>query len=171
MEIKYGANCGVTVKRFVPCAIVRVGDDIQIDEAHPHAKELTEIAVDLMNNVKLLDADDWKGEKLLDRVEELAGKEASDELMFAWSDFLKRQRKAAAERKARRWVAKWAATALDERVEADADADADLLNALCVAGNKALPHAAVGGLSAVFAYGYQQGRDDAAKRPGKAVTV
>ena len=119
MEIKYGENCGVTVRRFVPCAIVRDGDDIRIDAAHPHAKELAEIAVDLMNNVRTRDADDWKGEKLLDRVEELAGKEASDELAFAWAGFLKRQRKAAAEREARLWAAKWNLTDPDERPGAD----------------------------------------------------
>lgn len=163
MEIKYGVNCGVTVRRFVPCAIVRDGDDIRIDAAHPHAKELAEIAVDLMNNVRTLDADDGKGFALLARAETLTGKDAAAELQFAWMDFLKRQRKAAAEREARLWAAKWNLTDPDERPGADADF-------LCALRNAASSKVS-DGLSAVFAYGYQRGRDDAAKASRKGATV
>ena len=164
MEIKYGANCGVTMKRFVPCAIVRDGDDIRIDAAHPHAKELTEIAIDLTNNVRTLDADDGKGFALLARAETLAGKDAAAELQFAWLDFRKRQRKAAAEREARLWAAKWNLSDPDERP----GADADFLRAL---HNATASPKTGDGLTAVFAYGYQQGRDDAAKASRKKVTV
>ena len=163
MEIKYGANCGVTVKRFVPCAIVRDGDDIRIDAAHPHAKELAEIAVDMVSNVRELDVDGDKGFKLLDRAQALAGEDAATALYDAWLDFRKRQRKAAAERKARLWVAKWNPCDPNERPAADAD----LLRALRDAASSKVSD----GLMAVFAYGYQQGRNDAAKASQKKVTV
>ena len=163
MEIKYGANCGVTVKRFVPCAIVRDGDDIRIDSAHPHAKELAEIAVDMVSNVRELDADGDKGFKLLDRAQALAGENAANALYDAWLDFRKRQRKAEAEQEARLWVAKWNLTDPDERP----GADADFLRALRNAASSKVSE----GLTAVFAYGYQQGRNDAEKASRKKVTV
>ena len=163
MKIQYSDNCRVTVQQVVPCAIVRTRDGLRIDRSHPHAKELTEIVFDMMDNVKLLDADDEKGLKLLDRVAELASWEASTELSKAWGAMIDRKRKSAAERKAQAWVSKWAAIDPDERPYDDSISE-DLLVALCEAGNKALSARFNGGLRAVFAYGYQRGREDAERK-------
>lgn len=82
---------------------------------------------------------------------------------------LDRKRKAAAERKAFAWVSKWAAIDPDERPYDDAFDEA-LTVALCDAGNKALSARYNGGLRAVFAYGYQRGKEDAeAKRKEASV--
>ena len=159
MKIQYSDNCRVTVQQVVPCAIVRTRDGLRIDRSPPHAKELTEIVFDMMDNVKLLDADDEKGLKLLDRVAELASGEASNELMFAWCKMRDCEQKAAAARKAQAWVSKWAAIDPDERPYDGVSED--FLEGLCDAGNKALSARYSGGLRAVFAYGYQRGKEDA----------
>ena len=82
------------------------------------------------------------------------------QLSAAWSDMIDRKRKAAAARKAQAWVSKWAAIDPDERPYDDAISE-DFLEGLCDAGNKALSARYSGGLRAVFAYGYQRGKEDA----------
>ena len=163
MKIQYSDNCRVTVQQVVPCAIVRTRDGLRIDRTHPHAKELTEIVFDMMDNVEALDADNEKGLKLLNRVAELSSWEASTELSAAWGAMIDRKRKAAAARKAEAWVSKWAAIDPDERPYDDHISE-DLAEALCEAGNKALSARYSGGLRAVFAYGYQRGKEDAERK-------
>ena len=163
MKIQYSENCRLTIEQIVPCAIVRTRDGLLIDRTHPRAKELTEIVFDMMDNVETLDADGEKGLKLLDRVAELSSWEASTQLSAAWSDMIDLKRKAAAERKAQAWVSKWAAIDPDERPYDDT-ISADFLVGLCDAGNKALSARYSGGLRAVFAYGYQRGKEDAERK-------
>lgn len=157
MKIKFAANLSVTVARRVPCAVIATESGVLIDRTHPHAKELSDIAAEILKDVHPLDGDEEnRWDNLLGRVHELAGEQAAKELSRMWYATLEANRKEAAEREARAWGAEWISGDLDKQPYISAEL-ADALYAVEKA-TKPSPYFNRG-LLAVFDYGYQRGQE------------